>query len=220
MEALQLTLKLCQGRFRSCCGTAPAYLLEGQSCLKGRVSGKIAYRSLEGMRCFVQRVCIPNSDRVSDKTQRFWTFIKKDSHQFLKQFSIPSHAIKQLFVIKDIRGAPGLCLRVRRLTCSPGNFFQDVKKLVGIDRLGDIPIHARFDASFPVAFHSMSRHRNNGNMPAGDLFALSDSSRGLKTVHLRHLDVHEYELKLLVLTRVKNFLAILSYGYGVSHFSE
>ena len=67
-----------------------------------------------------------------------------------------------------------------------------------IKRLGDVIIHPRFQAAFPVAFERMRRHRNDRDMLAGSSL-LADVHGCLQPIHLGHLHIHQDRIVLAFL---------------------
>ena len=69
------------------------------------------------------------------------------------------------------------------------------QQLFYLEGLGDVVVHARFQAALPVAFHGMGGHRDDGDVAARLLLTRAQETGGLETVHLGHLNVHEDEVE-------------------------
>src|SRR5687767_8562416 len=69
--------------------------------------------------------------------------------------------------------------------------LQRAEQYFWLKRLGEVIIHSSFETTFAVTLHGMGGHGNDGNMPAGILFPLTDSVRSFQAIHLRHLYIHE-----------------------------
>jgi hypothetical protein len=68
--------------------------------------------------------------------------------------------------------------------------FDGRKQFVQINRLRYIGIHSGLQAQFLVALHSAGGHGDYGKMGPGVTLPLTNDGRGLKPVHVRHLNVH------------------------------
>jgi hypothetical protein len=53
-------------------------------------------------------------------------------------------------------------------------------------------------------------------MAAGFLFALADRPRGLEAVHLRHLNVHQHQVKAVTIESCQSLTAVFSHRHPVS----
>ena len=95
---------------------------------------------------------------------------------------------------KQRRLAPG-CSRHSRVRKPARNRLPQV---VQAHRLGDVIIHARGDAAFPVSFQCLGSHCDNRKVTTLHLLPATNCSGGLKAIHLRHLTIHEYESKAMV----------------------
>lgn len=69
----------------------------------------------------------------------------------------------------------------------PDEAAQAGHQLLEIDRLGDMVSHAGGQAGLTVGFHRIGGHRNDEARGP----ARQDALRGLETVDVRHLDVHQ-----------------------------
>jgi len=87
-------------------------------------------------------------------------------------------------------------------------FFNDGIKLGGVDRFGQIVVHPRSKALFPVTLHGMSGHGNDRDMLACSLFPLTDPARGFQTVEQRHLNIHQDHVKVLPVEGFERFPAV------------
>src|SRR4051794_40974840 len=72
----------------------------------------------------------------------------------------------------------------------------DVKKMVRIDRLGHIVRRTGFDALLPVALHRLGGQGDDRQV--GELRHAAYGLRGRVAVELRHHDVHQDEVDVLV----------------------
>ena len=72
-----------------------------------------------------------------------------------------------------------------------------LEQLLRLDRLGDVAIHADFEAALAIPLHGMGSHGNNGDVPSGSPLASTDRQRGLEAVHLGHLHVHQHQIERL-----------------------
>ena len=76
------------------------------------------------------------------------------------------------------------------------------------NRLGDVVVHPRRQAPFPIAAHGMRGHRDDGNVRVGTAFGGANGGRRFESVHLGHLHVHEDRVERLPPPRVDRFPAI------------
>ena len=103
-------------------------------------------------------------------------------------------------------------MRCRKMT------FQSREEFLNADRFGDVTIHARSQTTFLVRFHRMSGHGNDWNMGAADFLLGSDCGGRFETVHLGHLDIHEYHVKLVGLKCGECSPAITGHFHGIASF--
>src|ERR1700721_2932020 len=68
--------------------------------------------------------------------------------------------------------------------------IQRLAQLLQAHRLADVIVHAGGQTTLPVAIHAVGRQRADGLVTAAGL-AASDDGGSLKTVHVRHLAVHQ-----------------------------
>ena len=83
------------------------------------------------------------------------------------------------------------------------------EELFGLDRFGDIVIHAGFQAIFAVPQHGMGGHGNNGylvvaHQRVGVAYRLS----GFKPIHFRHLHIHQHQVVGRHPQRLNRLLAV------------
>src|SRR5207302_5621578 len=91
-----------------------------------------------------------------------------------------------------------------------GKAFKDIEKFLRADRFTEVRIHAAIEAPLPVTFHGIAGHGNDRNVMASDFFALTNDSRRLETIHLRHLDIHENDVESLSMERLQRLRTIVS----------
>ena len=89
-----------------------------------------------------------------------------------------------------------------------GLALDDVEELIGLDRLGDVPVHARGQAAIAVTVHGMGRHGDDRDPPPRLRLAEPDGGRGLHPVHHGHLDVHQDHVEPVVLQHADRLLAV------------
>ena len=78
---------------------------------------------------------------------------------------------------------------VRKRPFNAKNAMQNGIENVRVDRLGDMVIHAGFQATLPVTAQGIRGHRDDGHRPIRE--TLADFACSGKSVHDRHLDIHE-----------------------------
>ena len=59
----------------------------------------------------------------------------------------------------------------------------------------NVSVHSTREVPFLVSSHGMRGHRQDGDVLAGIFFTFPDRRGGFHAVHLRHLDVHEHDVK-------------------------
>jgi hypothetical protein len=57
-------------------------------------------------------------------------------------------------------------------------------------------VQTRLKAGFLVPLKGTSRHGYDGDSPAGLLLKFNPNFSSLEAIHLRHLHVHQYEIKI------------------------
>ncbi len=70
--------------------------------------------------------------------------------------------------------------------------FQCVKKLPGIDGLGQMIVHARCEACFPISFHGVRRHGDDWQRPV--LLLGTYTTARFKAIHDWHAQVHQNDI--------------------------
>ena len=66
---------------------------------------------------------------------------------------------------------------------------------LGVQRLGDVIVHAGRQAPLPVPLHRVRRHRHDRNVAPRRPLQTPDGRRRLEPVHLRHLHVHQHQVE-------------------------
>ena len=89
-----------------------------------------------------------------------------------------------------------LVARVRRLWKL---LFDRSAQHTCVERLAQITIHAGLKAPVAIPGHCVRCHGNNPQMATGGLFTRANLHGGLEPVHLRHLHVHQDEVKVAAL---------------------
>jgi hypothetical protein len=80
-------------------------------------------------------------------------------------------------------------------------------QLIRIDRLGDMVVHARFEAHLAVRHESVRGHGDDGQrLEAG---VRPQDARRLDAVHHRHLHVHEHDVVVVLARHAHRFGAVL-----------
>src|SRR5437879_5303975 len=107
--------------------------------------------------------------------------------------------------IQCLGGLPhgGCCLRRRRLsTCFSRRRFGTrhvlldlVKEVLSANGLRNVSIHTSLQTALFVAFHCVGSHGNDRLMPASGFFPRANRRGSLKTIHLRHLYVHQHHIE-------------------------
>ena len=113
-----------------------------------------------------------------------------------------------------------ISLLVPAFSLSPffrSHFSRTAAQGLGRNRLGDIVIHSRLQAQFPVALHGVGGHGDNGNMMISDCGSgIADPAGRLHSVHFRHLHIHEDEIVGEDLQRLQRLRAV---GNGIGGFN-
>ena len=71
------------------------------------------------------------------------------------------------------------------------------QQLIRAHRFGDISVHPSFQTPLVIAFEHMGSQRQDGDAPTGLLLNRADRRRAFKTVQVRHLNVHKYQIERL-----------------------
>src|SRR6266849_1035274 len=79
--------------------------------------------------------------------------------------------------------------------------FEIIIQLLRPDRFGQISVHARAQAFFPIAFHRVRSQCNDHLMFSARLLLLADRRGGFHSVHIRHLHVHQHQVESFLLER-------------------
>src|SRR6056297_3348705 len=131
---------------------------------------------------------------------------------------IPQQAIEELSTIKD---RPQFRFshrdRSRSWRCAVaggGDWAQSTinlsNQLSGVDRFGNVSIHATGQALFAVAVHGMGGEGDNRSPAISRLFFRRAQLAGsLITIHFGHLDVHQDQIKILGSDRFEGFYAVV-----------
>src|SRR5262249_47069225 len=94
-----------------------------------------------------------------------------------------------------------------------------VEELSGLERLGDISVHAGLQAALAVAAHRAGRDGHDGHSACAVLES-RDLLDGFEAVHLRHVDIHENEVPLLQSEQVDRDATVLGQTRLVAVFLE
>src|ERR1700722_19997906 len=103
------------------------------------------------------------------------------------------------------------CFRAHR-QAFPKDFVEFRKS----DWFGKIPIHACSNAPFVIAFHRVSGQCNYCQVSATRFLFFAYQLRRFKTIHLRHLYVHQDNIEGLLLQCFQYFSSILCQRHAVS----
>src|SRR2546428_11772928 len=91
-------------------------------------------------------------------------------------------------------------------------FFQGLcnrlKKLLRVDWLGHESVHPCLEAPITVARQDACGQRIDGRGPPTLLFELANFSRRFRAIQLRHVHVHEHQLKALFLEGFDRLLTV------------
>ena len=85
-------------------------------------------------------------------------------------------------------------LRLRR---GYGDAMNGRQQFIPAHRFRKVTVHSRFQASLVVSFDRVGSQRKNRDAPAGLLLDRADGGGTLKTIQVRHLDVHEDQIEWL-----------------------
>ena len=91
----------------------------------------------------------------------------------------------------------------KRRVDGPGRFL-------GRDRFRQVAVHSRLQALLPIADHGVSCHGDNGNVGAAGFLVRANDRCSFESVHLRHLYVHEHQIKGIVFDRSHGFFAVFN----------
>ena len=98
--------------------------------------------------------------------------------------------------------------------------FERVEQFAETDRFRYIAVHARGQTTFFIALHDMRRHRDDGNMLPGLIFAVADSCGCFQAVHFGHLYVHQDEIEGLRAEGCQRLQAVTCDHDGMAGFFE
>ena len=169
--------------------------LQSPGRLEGLRGPEVAHRPLEGVRRLLEPRGIPPGEGLADLRHALRAFVEEEPHQLLHQLHVPVHAIQGRVPIED-RGLGRRSVPPRRLgDGGRGQVLQGLEELLGPERLGDVAVHARRQAAFPVPLHGVGGHGDDRGMDAGARLAGPDRGGRLEPVHLRHLHVHQHRVE-------------------------
>ena len=84
---------------------------------------------------------------------------------------------------------------------------------------GNEIIHAGCQTAVSILAHCRCGHSNNGYVSTYSLFP-ADFRRGLQAVHLRHLNIHENQIEIILSPLLQRFQAIPCQRDPVSHLAQ
>src|SRR5262245_44860514 len=85
--------------------------------------------------------------------------------------------------------------------------IEQVAQGIGLERLGEVVVHARGETTLAIALEGVRGERHDGGVARGALL-IPDAARGLVSVHLRHLAVHQDERVGLAPVRFEGLSAV------------
>ena len=94
--------------------------------------------------------------------------------------------------------------------------LQRSTELVSGKRFGHDLVHTAGGTFGQGVLHNISGQRDH----RGCLISLSDKPGCLKTIHVRHMAIHEYQIKTIVCESAQCLLAICSGGNGEAKFFQ
>ena len=119
----------------------------------------------------------------------------KQRDHFLQQRAIASGVPECPLLVEDVAGRSCRCGALRP-RCRRGarrcHALDRCDELVDIDRLREVTIHARVQATFAVALHGVRGQRDDRQARPISAFAIADRLGRLEAAHLRHLEIHEH----------------------------
>ena len=84
---------------------------------------------------------------------------------------------------------------------------QDCEQGVGVDRLGDVIVHARVETAPAVFAEHIGRHREDGHGRAAR--GGTDGARGIEAIHFWHLHVHQDDVVIVLCRKRDGARAVL-----------
>src|SRR5450631_3098757 len=90
-------------------------------------------------------------------------------------------------------------------------FLKEVVQFLRQDGFAEIPIHSRCQASLAITSHGVRGQGDHFLMDLGALFLFPNCRCCLKTVHFRHLHIHEDQIEPFFLERQKCLAPIPGY---------
>ena len=69
---------------------------------------------------------------------------------------------------------------------------------------------------FAIAFHRVRRHGHDRRVQPREAFALTNLGCSLKTVHLRHLDVHQHQRVRDTRQRIERLAAVADHVHAAT----
>jgi hypothetical protein len=90
----------------------------------------------------------------------------------------------------------------------------------GVNGLGDVIVHSPIQTALPLLDRRVRRHGDNRRAMVSLLFPLANRCRGFKSVHLRHLHIHENEIVVVLLDRLNRLHPIIRQIRLVTHLLQ
>src|SRR5947209_13177399 len=83
-------------------------------------------------------------------------------------------------------------------------------QLIHIEGFSNVFVHPGGQAPFPISLHGVRSQRNDRGV-AAPLFCFANSRSCRETIHSRHLNIHENDVKTLACASVDGFRSIAYY---------
>lgn len=93
------------------------------------------------------------------------------------------------------RGQGTLCVHESIWRVDAENVFDGSEQLSWSDWLGDVTVHPCLNAPFTIPLHGMGGQGDDREVSPCLLLLVPDSCRRLESIELRHLNIHQHEIK-------------------------
>jgi len=143
-----------------------------------------------------QRITVAFVKRAFDAAERRWRILSEQVDHFLQQLPIAA-GVRQCGLFVERRGARGrgLAPGVGGSRAIAAKLLDGCDQVIDFDWFGQIPVHAGRKTSLTITSHRMCGQGDDRQVHVAAAFPFANLVRCLEAAHLRHLQVHEHNVK-------------------------
>jgi hypothetical protein len=163
-------------------------------------------------------------DGFRDRREQPWQLFKERGYELSEQFRVVPDLVESGWGIEDLlcgrRGIRGYDAGIDPTRCRAGFdcALDDREKRFGVERLGNVIVHAGAQAAFAIAGERIGGQGNDGHADPARLLVLAYRAGRFEAIQHGHLHVHKNQVKDLPAGGVHGFLSVVSDDHRVTVF--